>query len=65
MHVTDDVRGIERDRDHVDGGNASAKTTIELTTKFYQEQQQIHGGKMDMFVGVSNVRTTSGSSSSI
>jgi len=28
-------------------------TSIDLTTKFYQEQQQIHGGKMDLFVGVS------------
>ena len=27
--------------------------SIDLTTKFYQEQQQIHGGKMDWFVGVS------------
>jgi acid phosphatase len=28
-------------------------TSIDLTTKFYEEQQQIHGGKMDLFVGVS------------
>jgi phospholipase C len=28
-------------------------TSIDLTTKFYEEQQQIHGGKMDWFVGVS------------
>lgn len=29
------------------------RTSIDLTTKFYQEQQQIHGGKMDSFVAVS------------
>jgi phospholipase C len=28
-------------------------TSIDLTTKFYEEQAQIHAGKMDMFVGVS------------
>ena len=28
-------------------------TSIDLTTKFYEEQEQIHGGKMDMFVAVS------------
>jgi acid phosphatase len=28
-------------------------TSIDLTTKFYQEQQQIDNGKMDMFVAVS------------
>jgi phospholipase C len=28
------------------------KTTMDLTTKFYQEQRQIHGGKMDLFVGL-------------
>jgi len=31
-------------------------TSLDLTTKFYQEQAQIHGGKMDMFVGVSNAK---------
>jgi phospholipase C len=31
----------------------SQDTSIDLTTKFYEEQQQIHGGKMDLFVGVS------------
>lgn len=30
------------------------KTSVDPTTKFYEEQQQIDGGKMDMFVGVSN-----------
>jgi len=28
-------------------------TSLDLTTKFYQEQMQIHGGAMDRFVGVS------------
>ncbi len=32
------------------------RTSIDPTTKFYQEQQQIHGGKMDLFVGVSNAK---------
>jgi phospholipase C len=30
-----------------------ADTSIDLTTKFYEEQQQIDHGKMDLFVGVS------------
>jgi phospholipase C len=28
-------------------------TSVDLTVKFYQEQRQIHGGLMDLFVGVS------------
>jgi acid phosphatase len=32
------------------------KTTIDPTTKFYQEQTQIHGGKMDLFVSTSNAK---------
>jgi phospholipase C len=29
---------------------ASAETSADLTTNFYEEQRQIHGGKMDQFV---------------
>jgi acid phosphatase len=31
-------------------------TSIDLTDKFYQEQEQIHGGRMDLFVGVSSAK---------
>jgi acid phosphatase len=31
-------------------------TSVDLTDKFYEEQQQIHGGKMDLFVGVSSAK---------
>ena len=31
-------------------------TSIDLTDKFYEEQQQIHGGLMDLFVGVSSAK---------
>ncbi|MDP9148572.1 MAG: acid phosphatase [Myxococcota bacterium] len=36
--------------------NVGQKTTMDLTTKFYAEQQQIHGGKMDLFVALSSVK---------
>ena len=31
-------------------------TSIDLTTKFYEEQEQIDNGKMDLFVGVSGAK---------
>lgn len=34
----------------------TAQTSIDLTTKFYEEQQQIDNGKMDMFVAVNAAR---------
>jgi phospholipase C len=34
----------------------SGDTATDLTTKFYQEQSQINGGKMDSFVAVSNAK---------
>jgi len=36
--------------------DVGGRTTVDLTTKFYQEQAQIHGGKMDRFVSVSSAK---------
>jgi acid phosphatase len=34
----------------------TGKTTADLTTKFYEEEEQIDNGKMDLFVGVSSTK---------
>jgi phospholipase C len=35
---------------------APSETSVDLVHRFYQEQQQIHGGKMDAFVSVSDAK---------
>jgi phospholipase C len=34
----------------------SQDTSVDLTTKYYEEREQIHGGQMDLFVGVSSAK---------